>query len=82
MLRTKLQTKPMELWHFFNPWHYKLSGRSECECHFCKYVPPKGDEYKENEVNVRYIQKSELILTDDNIVIENALGTFRDERFA
>jgi hypothetical protein len=61
--------------HFLNPWNYKLSGRIECSCYFCKYVYPNGDE--ENEVDIRYVEKSELIIKDDNIVIENVLGTFR-----
>jgi len=65
--------------HFLNPWHYKLSGRVECENYFCKYISPDGDE-EENEVEIPYVEKSELIIKDDNIVIENALGTFRDER--
>jgi hypothetical protein len=66
--------------HFFKPWHYQLSGRVECSYYFCKYVHPNGDEDdEENEVEIPCVQKSELIVKDDNLVIENVLGTFRDE---
>jgi hypothetical protein len=65
--------------HFFKPWHYQLSGRVECRYHFCKYVSLNDDEKnEENRVEIRYVEKSELIVKDDNIVIENGLGTFRD----
>jgi hypothetical protein len=63
--------------HFFNPWNYKLSGMIECSYHYCKYITLQGDE--EHEVEIRYVNKSELLIKDDNIVIENVLGTFKDE---
>lgn len=69
--------------HFFKPWNYKLYGRIECSYHFCKYVSPNGEEDEEdeeNEVEIRYVEESELIIKDDNIVIENVLGTFRVEQ--
>jgi hypothetical protein len=67
--------------HFFKPWHYQLSGQVECSYHFCKYVYLNDDEEDdENRVEIRCVKKSELIVKDDNLVIENVLGTFKDER--
>jgi hypothetical protein len=63
--------------HFFNPWHYKLSGKIECFEYYNKYFPPNDEG--EEEIAMRYVEKSELIIKDDNIVIENFLGTFKDE---
>jgi len=64
--------------HFFNPWHYKLSGRIECHYHFFRYIHPNGEEEdEENELEIPSVQKSELIIKDDNVVIKNVLGTFR-----
>jgi hypothetical protein len=65
--------------HFFNPWNYKLSGKVECDDYFCEYVSPNGDEDSDNEVEISYVDRSELIIKDNNIVIENDLGTFKDE---
>jgi hypothetical protein len=65
--------------HFFKPWHYQLSGRIECDYYFHKYVSKKGDDGKEDEVRISYVETSELIINDDNIVIENELGTFKLE---
>ena len=65
--------------HFFNPWHYKLSGKMECNDYFSKYIYPNGEEDSENEIEVPYVERSELIVKDDNIVIENDLGTFKEE---
>jgi hypothetical protein len=60
--------------HFFKPWHYTLSGKLECNDYFSKYVSPNGDE--ENEIEIPYVEKSELIVKD-NTVIEKLLGTFK-----
>ena len=67
--------------HFFNPWNYTLSGRIESSYYYCEYIYPNGDdEDDEDEVEVRCVEKSEIIINDDNIVIENVLGTFIDEQ--
>jgi hypothetical protein len=66
--------------HFLKPWNYTLSGRIECSDYFCKYVYPNGEEDEENEVEIQCVDKSELIINDDNIVIDNFLGTFREEQ--
>ncbi len=63
--------------HFFNPWHYKLSCRIECNEHFSKYIYPNGEEGEEKEIPC--VEKSELIIEDNNIVIENLLGRFRKD---
>ncbi len=63
--------------HFFTPWNYKLSGRIECSYHYCEYKRPKGN--KKKEIEIPLVDKSELIIKDDNIIINNELGTFKDE---
>lgn len=62
--------------HFFNPWDYKLSGKIECKNYFYEVVHPNGDENREQDIP--YVEKSELVVTDNNIVIENNLGIFRN----
>jgi len=61
--------------HFFNPWHYKLSGKINCHHYFNDII---RDE-KNQEIEVSYVERAELIIKDDNIVIENNLGTFQVE---
>ncbi len=66
--------------HFFTPWNYKLSGRIECSCHYYEYEYPNGDEEdEENMIEIPVVKKDELIIKNDNIIINNALGTFKEE---
>jgi hypothetical protein len=59
--------------YFFNPWNYKLSGKIDCCYYFSEFVYPNGEENE--EVEIQYVEEAELIIKDDNIVIENDLGT-------
>ena len=63
--------------HFFTPWNYKLSGRIECHYHCYRYVSLSGDG--KNEVEIPCVEKHELVINGDNIIVKNILGTFRAE---